>query len=163
MRMKIIVRFMLFAGVVSLIAGCEKPTAQVVNIKMGRVSVQSATLIFDVEVHNPYSVSLPLVGADYALSTEGQKFMDGKADIQSIIPAGESKVVELPVRIGFLELFQTVKGVRGKSEIPYTADLGFFVKPPVLGKLRLPVQRQGTLKLPSKQDLIDRVIPIFEK
>ncbi len=159
---KTMVHFMLLAAVGSLIVGCGKPTVQVVNIKMGRVSVQSATLIFDVEVHNPQGVSLPLVGADYALSTDGQKFIDGEADIQSIIPPGESKVVQLPVRIQFLELFQAVKSVRGKSEIPYTADLGFFVKPPVINTLRLPVQRQGTLKLPSKQDLIDRVIPIFE-
>ena len=166
MRTKTMVHFMLFATVLSLISGCGMfgtPTGKIVGVKMGDFSPKSATLIFDLEVNNPYTVPLPLAGADYALSTEGQKFMNGKADIQGMIPAGESKVLSLPVQVYFLELFRTVRGVRGKSEIPYTADIGLFVKPPALNKLRLPLQKNGTLKLPSTKGLIDRAIPLLQR
>ena len=162
MRTKTMVHFMLFAAVLSLVSGCGTPTGKIVGVKTGDVSAKSATLIFDVEVTNPYAVALPLSGADYALSTEGQQFMSGEADIQSIIPAGESKVLPLPVKVQFLELFQTAKGVRGKSEIPYTADIGLFVKPPAINKLRLPMQKKGTLKLPTTQGLIDRALPLLK-
>ena len=165
MRTKTMVHFMLFAAALSLISGCGMfgtPTAKIVGVKMGDVSPKFATLIFDLEVNNPYTVPLPLTGYDYALSTEGQQFMSGEADIQGTIPPGESKVLPFPVKVHFLELFQTVKNVRGKSEIPYTADIGLFVKPPARNKLRLPLQKKGTLKLPTAKGLIDRAIPLLK-
>ncbi|RKY24529.1 MAG: hypothetical protein DRP83_07525 [Planctomycetota bacterium] len=163
MRARTMVHFVLVASILSLLSGCGAPTAKIVSVKIGRVSPKSATLIFDLEVNNPYAVALPLAGAEYALSTEGQEFMTGQADIQGVITAGETKQLSLPVQVRFLELFRAVKGVRGKSEIPYTADFGLFVKPPAINKLRLPMQRKGTLKLPTAQGLLNRAIPLLKK
>ncbi len=166
MHAKTIVLFALFAALLSFTSGCGMlgtPTAKIVGVKMGDVSVKSATILFDVEINNPYTVALPLAGADYALSTEGQQFMSGEADIQSMIPAGESKVLTLPVQVHFLELFQTVKGVRGKSEIPYTAALGLSVKPPAINKLRLPLKKDGVLKLPSPEGVLNRASQLLQR
>ena len=166
MGTKTIVHFALITAALGLMSGCSlfgTPTAKIVGVKMGDVSVKSATILFDVEVHNPYTVGLPMTGADYALSTEGQRFMSGDADIQGMIPAGESKVLQLPVQVHFLELFRTVKGVRGKSEIPYTADLGLSVKPPAIKKLRLPLKKDGTLKLPSTSGVLDRASQLLQR
>ncbi len=67
-----------------LVGGCsmmEKPSVKVANVSMGDTSLKATTIIFDMEVTNPYGVPLPLTGADYALSTGGQQFVNGKADM----------------------------------------------------------------------------------
>jgi hypothetical protein len=109
-------------------------------------------------VTNPYDVPLPLTGADYTLSDGGQQFLNGKADIQGTIPAGESKVLPFPVEVRYSDVFAAVKSVRGLREIPYTADLGLMVDTPLKGTLRVPVQKKGTLALPNPGSVLDRLI-----
>ncbi len=146
---------------VVVMSGCglvAKPKAKVVGVKMGKITSTAAMLIFDVEVHNPSFLPLPLVSVDYSLSTEGQKFVNGETDLQGTIPAGKSKILALPVKVYYHELLKVARGVRGKSEIPYTADIGIFVTPPAMGKLRLPMQRKGTVKLPTTQGILNRLM-----
>ena len=144
-----------------LVGGCglmEKPSVKVANVSMGDTSLKATTIIFDVEVTNPYTVPLPLTGADYALSTGGQQFLKGQADIQGTIPAGESKVLPLPVEVRYADVLAAAKSVRGQREIPYTADLGFLLNTPLAGNLRVPVQKEGTLALPNAASVLDRLI-----
>jgi LEA14-like dessication related protein len=144
-----------------LMGGCglmERPSVKVANVGMGDTSLKATTIIFDMEVTNPYAVPLPLTGADYALSTGGQQFLNGKADIQGTIPAGGTKVLPFPVEVRYADLFAAVKNVRGLREIPYTADLGFLVDTPLTGILRVPVQKEGTLALPTAESVLDRLI-----
>ena len=54
-----------------VISGCDtaqqllhvipKPTARLSGVQFGNIDLKSATLLFDVEVSNPYSVALPLL------------------------------------------------------------------------------------------------------
>ena len=144
-----------------LVGGCslmEKPSVKVANVSMGDTSLKATTIIFDIEVTNPYGVPLPLTGADYTLSTGGQQFLNGKSDIQGTIPAGESKVLPFPVEVQYADVFSAVKSVRGLREIPYTADLGLMVDTPLTGTLRVPVQKEGTLALPTAGSVLDRLI-----
>lgn len=50
--------------------------------------------------------------------------------------------------------FSTLSGLRGKDEIPYTATLGLGVDTPMLGKLRLPMEKSGKLPLPKPEDAL---------
>jgi LEA14-like dessication related protein len=144
-----------------LMGGCglmERPSVKVANVSTGDTSLKATTIVFDMEVTNPYTVPLPLTGADYAISTGGQQFLTGKADIQGTIPAGGTKVLPFPVEVRYADLFAAVKSVRGQREIPYTADLGLLVDTPLTGTLRVPTQKKGTLALPSARSVMDRFI-----
>ena len=141
-------------------SGCgifEKPGAEIVGVRLQDVSLTDATMLFDVRVDNPYAVPLPLTNVDYALSSLGQQFLSGKAEVQGAVPAGGSKNLAVPVRISYLELINAVKGARPGAAIPYTADLGLSVDVPVTGPLRVPMSRQGELSIPSAPDLLDRL------
>jgi LEA14-like dessication related protein len=130
-----------------------RPTAEVVGVELVDVDMTSATLLFDVQVDNPYSVPLPLVDADYALASQGVEFLTGDADLSGSIPAGESAVVPLPARLDFLQLLAALDGVAPGDVVPYDADLGLFVDAPILGTLRLPMTQSGQVTIPSASDL----------
>jgi LEA14-like dessication related protein len=136
-----------------LLAGAKKPTASLKGLSFGNISLDSATLLFDVEVTNPYAVELPLLNMDYAVATGSNKLFSGKANIASTIPANGSKVVSLPAKIGYVDVAKAFMGMKTGSSIPYNADLGLSFNAPVIGEMRLPLNKSGELKVPSLPDV----------
>jgi LEA14-like dessication related protein len=133
--------------------GAKKPTASLQGVSFGDVSTSSATLLFDVQVDNPYSVDLPLLNMDYAVASGANKLFTGKADVQSAIPANGKKTISLPASISYLDLAKAFVGVKPGSSIPYNADLGLSFNTPVLGNIRLPLNKKGQLAVPNIPDL----------
>jgi LEA14-like dessication related protein len=142
---------------VSLTACTQRPTASITGVQMQDVKLTHATMVFAVKVDNPYMSPLPLSNLDYTLSSAGQQFMTGKADVQGSIPAQGSKVLPVPVQINYLELVNTVKDARPGKAIPYKADLGLSVTVPVYGNLRVPMSKEGTLEIPSGPGMLNRL------
>ncbi len=153
------------AGLMVLCGGCavveslmqhEKPTAKLMNVSFGEVSTEGAELLLDVDIKNPYALDLPLLDVDYDVQSEGQTLLAGKADISTTIPAKSNKAVTLPVRINFSDLLKAItslKDVRPGSEIPYVAQVGVSIDSPVVGVMRVPLSKEGTLTLPTVEDM----------
>lgn len=159
--MHLLVRI-LFVFLMATFAGCgemgslfERPDAKITRVGVGGVTTRATQLVFDIDVTNPYQAALPLSNVDYALSTEGTEFLAGQAELQGTIPAGETKTLQLPLDVPYVELYQAVRSAMGKSEIPYLAELGLSVDAPVLGVVRVPARTQGTLALPTRETLLD--------
>ena len=127
----------------------DQPSARVTGVSFQDLSLDSATLLFDVDVSNPYDVDIPLVNVAYKLASAGQGFVAGFAALEGSIPAGGSKVVGIPAQIVFRDLLNVLKQVKPGAVIPYTADLGLAVKVPVIGDLTLPVKTSGKLPVPT--------------
>ncbi len=132
-----------------------KPTFALKDVKFGQMNLKTATLLFDVEVQNPYAVALPLLNMDYALTTQQSPLFKGQADIATTIPAKEKKVVSLSITLGYTEVvnaLKSLKDVRPGSMIPYDAAVGISSQAPVLGTIRIPIQKSGDLQIPTLQD-----------
>lgn len=149
----------IIASVSVLLAGCQeaaklfssvqKPTIKMTGLSIQDVSLDSASLVFEVEVENPYSVSLPLTDINYSVTANGAKFMSGAADLQQLIPAKSTKIVSLPATVNYVEALGAVKGITPGSTVPYQADIALSATTPVLGDITIPVSKQGQLDLPS--------------
>jgi LEA14-like dessication related protein len=133
----------------SLLAPTNRPTATLVGVRITDFSLNDLTVVLDVAVKNPYGVALPLANIDYAFASQGQPFLKGQAPLQGSIPAGQSKTLSLPAKVVFAELLKLLAGVRPGAIIPYRASLGLSVNAPVLGPLRLPLEKDGTLPVPA--------------
>jgi len=135
--------------------GVPKPTFALKDVKFGQMNLKTATLLFDVEVQNPYAVDLPLLNVDYALTTQQSPLFKGQADISTTIPAKEKKIVSLPITMNYTDVvnaLKSLKDVRPGSMIPYDAAVGISSKAPVLGTIRIPIQKSGDLQIPSLRD-----------
>ena len=146
------------AFVMACLSGCEtiqgalsqnRPTARLMDLKFEDATLDSAKLLFDVEVENHYPVALPLTNFDYGLSTGSEQFLSGSADSQTTVAAKSKEMVSLPVTVNYMEMLKALKGIRPGSKIPYNAELGLSVDAPALGLIRLPLQKKGELLLPS--------------
>lgn len=135
-----------------LLGGIPKPTARLAGVQFGDINLQAATLLFDVEVTNPYTVALPLLNMDYSVASGQSPLFEGKADLQTVIPAKGTQSVSLPIKIGYMDLLHALaelKDVRPGSAIPYSADVGLSLDTEALGPLRLPLKKSGNLTIPE--------------
>ena len=129
-----------FVSLLLVFAGCgtmqetlnlKKPTARLMGLKFEDVKLDSAKLLFDVEIDNRYPVALPLT------------------NLQTTVPAKSKKIVALPAEVNYMEILKALKGVRPGAKIPYSAQLGLSVDTPALGVIRLPLKKEGELVLPT--------------
>jgi LEA14-like dessication related protein len=149
--------YIILAGVFALLlsGGCEtlqklqSPKASLSGIKLEKISLESATLLFDVEIENPYVVALPIANIDYDVASNANKLFSGKANIAGIVPAKSTKMISLPVSVSYLDVVRAFRGVSPGSKIPYKADAGLSVDAPVLGRLRLSMNKAGELDVPE--------------
>lgn len=132
-----------------VIGSVDKPTAEITGVQLKDLSISAATLLFDVEVANPYSVPLPLAQVDYGLRSGEKQFLSGQADLEGTVPARQARTLSLPAKVNFLETLGVLRQFKPGAVIPYTADLGLSVDAPGVGPLRLPVSKEGTLPIPA--------------
>jgi len=127
----------------------RKPAARLTGLKFEDVKLDSAMLVFDVEIDNHYPVALPLTNFDYTLSSNAEKFLSGSTKSQTTVPAKSKKIVSLPAKINYMGMLKALKGVRPGSKITYGAKLGLSVDTPSLGLIRLPLTKETELILPT--------------
>jgi len=137
------------AAVLAVLAGCSAPSAKLAGVSLTDIDLQSVTIVFNVELTNPNASALPLANVDYELSSQGNSFFTGEAPLQGEVPARGTKSVSLPARIAYAQLLTALANVKLGSVLPYKAQLGLSVNVPILGKLRLPVSREGNLPVPA--------------
>ncbi len=131
----------------------ERPTAQLQGIRFDEITTQSAGLLFDIEIKNPYPVDLPLLNMTYAVDTSGNKLFEGKADIQKSIPARKKGTVTLPAKIAYLDIVNAIKSYSPGASIPYNANVGLSFDAPALGIIDIPMSKSGELAVPSLSDI----------
>lgn len=140
-----------------LVTGCEtldqlgfsKPTARIQGVQFGDVNLNSAQLVFDVEVDNPYPVALPLTNLDYTLASGQTSLLAGNSKLQSSIPAKSKQALSLPVTVNYLEMLKSLQGIKPGTTIPYKAGLNLSVDTKAVGPLTLPLTKEGQLALPK--------------
>jgi LEA14-like dessication related protein len=126
-----------------------RPDARITKASLRDLSLDEATLLFDVELTNPYSAPLPLSNVEYSLATGGKRFLSGESPMQGTIPANGARTVQLPARIPFRELLNVAKNIRPGEVIDYDADLRLSVDAPQVGMLSLPLEKKGELPVPA--------------
>ena len=95
--MVLVTFFLTSCETMNQVLNLQKPTARMTGLKFENVMLDSATLLFDVEVDNSYPVALPLMNLDYDLSSGAEPFLNGNAELQTTVPAKSKKIVSLPM------------------------------------------------------------------
>jgi LEA14-like dessication related protein len=134
----------------------QKPTASIKGISFDEVTLEAATLLFDVEINNPYPVDLPLLDMNYVLNSEDKKLFSGSSTSTSKIPAKDKATVPIKANISYLDVVKAFKGIRPGKTVPYNADVKLKVDAPGVGAIPIPIKKSGQIKVPDIPD-IDKI------
>jgi LEA14-like dessication related protein len=142
-----IVQRLIFPSILTaaFFAGCDtppdyqydqEPTVRLEAMRFGGVELDFATLLFDVEIDNPYPVSLPLQRLRYALVSEGHTFLTATIFDDVTVPPNTKKMLTLEDEVTYVRLLRALRGEPG-STIPFKADLTLSLNVPRLGWIKL--------------------------
>jgi LEA14-like dessication related protein len=159
---RFLARIIIFLAPFSLLLGCssldkllgeQRPEASIVGANLSSIDAESATIVFDVEVNNPYGIELPLLGIDFGLNHQGQEFLNGAMSEQGSIPSNGSKTLPITAKIPFASALQILSELKPGAVVPYEALIGLTFDLPSFGEYRLPLRKSGEFPIPAIPDV----------
>lgn len=120
----------------------QAPEINLHNIYLQDVQAFSATMIIVLDVKNPNKMDLHVNEVSYEVQLNEQAFAKSKLDKETIIPAGETKSVEIPLPVNYLKAVQSMGQILSGKDVGYTVSgiakvSGFSVPFNEKGKLNL--------------------------
>jgi tRNA G37 N-methylase Trm5 len=150
-----------FIPAAAFFTGCEttpdiqydhEPAARLEAMQIGDVELDFATLLFDVEIDNPYPVSMSLKRLSYALTSEGRTFLTANIFDNITVPPNTKKVLTLEDEVTYVRLLQALGGKPG-STIPLKAELTLSLDVPKLGWINLHAEKEGNIFLSESPEI----------
>ena len=142
-------------------AGCEttrdiqydlEPAAHLEAMRFGGVELDYVTVLFDVEIDNPYPVSVSLQRLRYALVSGGRTFLTATALDNVTVPPNTKKALTLSDQVTYVRLLRALGGKPG-STIPFKADLTLSLDAPRSGWINLHAEKEGDIILPESPEI----------
>ena len=157
------VRLLIFSFVLTaaFFTGCEtlrdiqydrEPAARLEAMRFGGVELDYATLLFDVEIDNPYRVSLPVPRLRYALISDGHTFLTATALDNVTVPPNTKKLLTLSDQVTYARLLRALDGEPG-STIPFKAELTLSLDAPGSEWINLHAENEGNIVLPEPPEI----------
>jgi LEA14-like dessication related protein len=123
----------------------QKPRVSFRSAELTGLTFAEADLLFVLEIENPNSFGVHMAGFDYDFRIDEATFVSGVSEDRLEIDAGGSSMVELPVNVAYSDLFSSFSSLIDKDESTYQIACGFTFELPVLGRIRIPVSREGEI------------------
>jgi LEA14-like dessication related protein len=123
----------------------QKPRVSFSSAELIGLTFADVDLLFVLEIENPNSFGVHMAGFDYDFRIDDASFVSGVSEDRLDIDAGGSSTVELPVNVAYSDLFSSFSSLIDKDESTYQISCGFTFDLPVLGRIRIPVSREGEL------------------
>lgn len=131
------------------VRGLDKPSARLRSATLSDIALDQATLALDVQVRNPYSVALPILGIDYTLTSGTSTLVSGSVDDNTSIPAGGRRNIPMTVVIPYADVLNMLPSVQLGSVVPYAAEVGLRLDAIGLSDQRLSVTHNDELPIPT--------------
>jgi len=126
------------------------PRVGIGALKVNNLGFTGAELELALELNNPNSLAFVLTGIDYNLSINNQQWLAGESNNrQPVVSKGES-TLKIPFKLNFLQMGQSASQLlSGNMDIQYDLKGSFGLEShnPLLGNVRMPFDRSGTVKV----------------
>lgn len=99
-----------------------KPTAEIVNFDIDSISLTDVTLLFDVEITNPYPVKLSLSRVESTFFVENKQFFKTATDKLKIKAKGK-ETTRLFVSLKYADMAKIVKDYKNKDSLECVVDM----------------------------------------
>jgi LEA14-like dessication related protein len=156
MRIKPLFFLLAPAALSLLLSGCaemqqllnvQKPALAVERVRLTSLSLDAVGLAVDVAIQNPNALAVNLAGFDYDFKLNTLSFVKGNQNKPLEIPAQGKTKIEIPITLGFKEIYDTYQSLKGRDSTDYSIAAGLSFNLPVLGPVRVPVSAGGQLPL----------------
>ncbi|KAF6143516.1 hypothetical protein GIB67_029685, partial [Kingdonia uniflora] len=112
-----------------------------------------AELLVDVLIIKLNLIPIPLVDINYLVVSDGRKLVSGLVPDAGILNTHGSETIKIPLKIIYDDIKSTYNDIKEGSVIPYKVLVELIVDLPVVGNLKIPMEKNGEMSMPYKLDL----------
>lgn len=127
----------------------KEPTVEYSKVRLQTLNFSHIELLVDFNVTNPNKLSLDAKSYQWAMSIGGKEFVSGHSAAPLTVPGGQSSLVQVPVRLGFSELFAAFGDLLANDSVQYEVALKTELDVPILGSRTVPVTTKGYIPVPK--------------
>jgi LEA14-like dessication related protein len=128
-------------------SGFRQPELSVQKINIANANLKEMDLVFHIQVVNHYPIGVKLPAFDYTFLINEHVFLKGENALNQTISASSNNQVEVPVRIHFVDLYQSMKALVSEDKANYQLQGNLHFDVPLLGRLTIPFDKKGELPL----------------
>jgi LEA14-like dessication related protein len=128
----------------------QEPVVSLHSVQLAKLDILSgAQLLCKVQVENPnvFTIPLPEIGWEVFLNTNS--FVSGVVKNNQQIKAQNSTIVEIPVNLNFLDIFNAFASLRGRKQTGYKAAFDIKFAIPLLGDKVWHFEHEGEIPMPQ--------------
>ena len=148
--------FRIVVGLLSitlLVVGCAGPLSKPLiepNVQVRGLEIVEATLggidaIVTLDIDNPNDVRLSARGLSYEVYVSNTKLVTGQDDHSISVPAFGRETIELPIRLSYFGIIETLPEVLRTGSADYTVKGNIKTS---IFSYAIPFSKQGDFKLP---------------
>jgi len=129
----------------TLLAALQEPLVSFRSAEITSISFTGAQLLCKVQVENPNPFDIPFPETGWQLYINTNSFISGVIRNNERIGARRSTIVEIPVSLNYLDIFNTFTSLLGSQKADYKIALAMKFSIPVIGDRVWNLEHTGEL------------------
>jgi len=127
--------------------GIRPPELSVDKVNIVSANLTEMDMVMMVRVKNNYPIGIHVPAFDYNFLIDDHVFLKGENALNQSISAMSTNQVQVPLRIHFMDLYQSLSALVNKDKATYQINGNIHFSIPVLGRIKIPFNRKGDLPL----------------
>jgi LEA14-like dessication related protein len=123
----------------------KDPVLSLESVALTGISLNGADLLCKVSVENPNPFEIPFPQVDWDLFINTNHFIAGTIQNDKKLAARGSTVVDVPLRMTYAGIFNTIQSVKGSKEADYRVAMKLSFDIPYLGDRSWNFEHSGTI------------------
>lgn len=102
--------------------GCSliaKPEVRDVRARIDKIDLRGISLVFDVDIYNPYTFAIRSPQFRYGLDIADREFIQSNQATAVDLPARDVGTLVMPAQVNYLGLWQAYQGLASAQEVDY--------------------------------------------
>jgi len=133
----------------SLMAALQEPLISLHSVEIANVNINGVQLLCKVQVENPNAFDIPFPETAWELFINTNSFVSGVVKNNQRIKGRQKTLVDVPVNLEYLGIFNSFKSLKGSQKTDYKVALGVKFPIPVIGDKVWNFEHSGELPLPQ--------------
>jgi LEA14-like dessication related protein len=127
----------------------KEPSVEYRSVQVQSLDFNSVTVLMDFAVTNPNALDLNASAYRWNVTIGDKQFVSGESQSPLLVAGKSTSTVQIPVTIGFKDLFATFGDLSANDSVPYVVSLNTDLEIPVLGTRSIPVSSKGYIPVPK--------------
>ena len=124
------ITLMLWTGCSSLQKNIKKPEAKIVKMDIGSLSLRDITLVFDIEIKNPYPIELKLDGIGFDVKIENKQLFKTETNKGLKIKKNGTEITKLDINLVYVDIIKIVSDYTKKASLECVIDTKIVIPLP---------------------------------